>query len=80
MRQISTTEKKGDSKWKESILEASDIFLALIVGIVFEEAITNSLGLIAGIEVPIVLIVIAIAVLVKRYRSPRHTKYFESTR
>ena len=64
-----------DSIWKQSVLETSDIFVALIFGIIFEKAIESSIGLIFAIEVPSVLIVIGIAGLLKKFRFAAYKRY-----
>ena len=66
---------KLDSIWKQSILETSDIFVALIFGIAFEKAIASNVGLILDIEVPSVIIVLGIAGLLKQYRITAYTIY-----
>ena len=57
-----------DSKWKESVFETSDIFLALVFGIAFQQAISNAIYFIAEIEVPFVAGISIIAIVLKKYR------------
>jgi hypothetical protein len=66
---------KLDAKWRKSILESTDVYLALIVGIYFQKAISTGVYLIVEIEIPVVLIIITVAVILKKYRNSLYATF-----
>jgi Ca2+/Na+ antiporter len=55
-----------DSKWKESFVDTSGIFLGLLVGIAFEKGIGSVFLLLFEVEIIVAAVVIGIAVWLKR--------------
>jgi len=72
---------KLDPKWKESIFETGQIFAAIIVRISLQEAITNSIYLVLGIEGVLGVIAVGTSVVLKKtvsetaYRSYRRNLF-----
>jgi len=65
-----------DPKWKQSIFETGQIFAAIIVRISLQEAITNSIYLVLGIEGILVVIVVGTsAVLRKKVSETANRRY-----
>src|SRR5438094_883227 len=57
-----------DSKWRESLVDTSGIFLGLILAIVLEKGIESVFLLVFEIEIIVAVIAIGIAVLLKRFQ------------